>query len=85
MIFNRIASVDETVNHIIKTCSKLTQKEYKIDWVGKIIHSELFKSLKVDYAIVIYEALCFNVTQSWMNGAPNENETHSCRFASQAC
>ena len=35
--------------------------------------------------IVIYEALCFDVAQGQMNGAPNENRTHSCRFASQAC
>ena len=35
--------------------------------------------------IVIYEALCFNVAQGRMNGAPNETRTHSCRFASQAC
>ena len=31
---------DETVNHIISECSKLTQKKYmsKHDWVGKGIH-----------------------------------------------
>ena len=34
--------------------------------------------------IVIYEALCFDVAQGWLNGAPNETRTHSCRFASQA-
>ena len=31
--------------------------------------------------IVIYEALCFDVAQGRMNGAPNETRTHSCRFA----
>ena len=36
-------------------------------------------------AIVIYEALCFDVAQGRMNGAPNETRTHSCRFASQVC
>ena len=25
------------------------------------------------------------VAQDWMNGAPNETWTHSCRFASLAC
>ena len=37
------------------------------------------------YSVVIYEALCFDVAQSQMNGAPNETRTHSGRFASQAC
>ena len=35
--------------------------------------------------IEIYEALCFDVAQGQMNGAPNEIRTHLCRFASQAC
>ena len=35
--------------------------------------------------IVIYEALCFDVAQGRMNGVPNDNQNHSCRFASQAC
>ena len=35
--------------------------------------------------IVIYEALCFDVAQGRMNGAPNKTRTHSCRFASQPC
>ena len=34
---------------------------------------------------VIYKALCFDVAQGRMNGAPNETRTHSCRFASLAC
>ena len=34
--------------------------------------------------IVIYEALCFDVAQGRMNGAPNETRTHSCRFATIA-
>ena len=34
---------------------------------------------------MIYEALCFNVAQGQMNGAPNENRTRSCRFASLTC
>ena len=41
---------DETINHIISECSKLTQKEYKTrhDWVGKVIHCEMCKKLKFD-------------------------------------
>ena len=31
--------------------------------------------------IVIYDALCFNVAQGCMNGAPNETRTQSYRFA----
>ena len=34
---------------------------------------------------VIYKALCFDVAQGRMSGAPNETRTHSCRFASLAC
>ena len=34
---------EETINHIIRDCSKLSQKEYKTrqDWMGKVIHREL--------------------------------------------
>ena len=42
---------DETINHIISECSKLAQKEYKTrhDWVGKVIHWELYKKLEFDH------------------------------------
>ena len=42
---------DETVNHIIKECSKLAQKEFKTrhNWVGKAIHREQCKRLKFDH------------------------------------
>ena len=36
-------------------------------------------------AVVIYEALCFDVAQGRMNGVTNETWIHSCRFASLAC
>ena len=36
-------------------------------------------------SIVIYKALCIDVAQGLMNGAPNETRTHLCRFASLAC
>ena len=44
--------IDETTNYIIRECSKLAQKEYKTrhDWVGKVIHRELCKKLKVDHS-----------------------------------
>ena len=38
-----------------------------------------------EYLYVIYKALCFDVAQGRMNGAPNETRTHSCRSASLAC
>ena len=43
---------NETINHIISECSKLAQKEYKVrhDWVGKVIHWEMCKKLKLDHA-----------------------------------
>ena len=39
---------DEIINHIISESSKLAQKEYKTrqDWVGKVIHWELWKKFK---------------------------------------
>ena len=42
---------DETINHIISKCTKLTQKEYKTrhDWVGKVIHWEMCKKFKFDH------------------------------------
>ena len=60
---------DETINHIISECSKLTQKEYKDrhDWVGKVIHWEMCKKLKFDHADKWY----------MHNPAPVlENDTH---------
>ena len=39
----------------------------------------------LDTPIVIYDALCLDVAQGHINGAPNETRTHSCKFASEAC
>ena len=38
---------DETINHIIRGCSKLPQKEHKtrLDWVGKLIHWDICKQM----------------------------------------
>ena len=60
---------DETINHIISECSKLSQKEYKTrhDWVGKVIHWEMCKKFKFDHANKWY----------MHNPAPVlENDTH---------
>ena len=35
--------------------------------------------------VVIYEALCFDVAQGGRNGAPNETQTHFCRFVNLPC
>ena len=42
---------DETINHIISECSKLTLKEYKTtnEWVGKVIYWEMCKKFKFDH------------------------------------
>ena len=42
---------DESINHIIRKCSKLAQKEYKNkhDWVGKVIQLEMCKKFKFDH------------------------------------
>ena len=44
--------VDEMVNHIIIKFSKLIRKGHKSkdDWVEKVIHWELWNSLKFDHA-----------------------------------
>ena len=47
----RVGDRDETIDHIISKCSKLTEKDYKTrhDWVGKAIHWESCKKFKFDY------------------------------------
>ena len=42
---------DETMNHILSECSRLTQKEYKTKhyWVGKVIHKELCRKYEFDH------------------------------------
>ena len=44
----RLCSENETINHNMKECIKLVQKEYKIrrDWVGKVVHWELGKKME---------------------------------------
>ena len=44
----------EMINHIISECSKLAQKVYRHDWVGKGIHWEMCKKLKFDKAKMQY-------------------------------
>ena len=60
---------DETINYIISECSKLAHKEYKTrhDWVGKVIHWEMYRKFQIDY------------TNKWYmhNPAPVlENDSH---------
>ena len=60
---------DETINHIIRECSKLAQKEYKTrnDWVAKEIHCEMCKKFNSDH------------TNKWYMHNPAsflENNTH---------
>ena len=42
---------DETIKDKISKCSKLAQKEYKTrhDWMGNVIHWELWKKFKFDH------------------------------------
>ena len=50
--------------------------------------SVVFKDVEIFYLTcgkIIYKALCFDMAQGRMNGAPNETRTHSCKFASLAC
>ena len=59
---------DEVINHIISKCSYLEQKENKTkyDWVGKVIHWDL------------YNKLTFDQTTNWYMHKPEsvlENET----------
>ena len=69
---------DEKINRIISQCGKLVQTEYKSrhDWVGKVIHWELYKKLK------------FDQTNKWYRHKAEffpENETHNinCVFEIQ--
>ena len=64
---------DEIINHIISECRKLAQKEYKTrhNWVGKVIHWEMFKKLKFDH------------TNKWYMHNPGsvlENDTHKLQW-----
>ena len=64
---------DETINHIIRKCSKLAQKGYKArhDCVGKMIHREMYKKFKFDDA-----------NEWYMNNPPPilENDTHKLQL-----
>ena len=49
-------------------------------WFLKILHLRFDPNIFIidNVGYVIYKALCFDVAQSRMNGAPNETRTHSC-------
>ena len=61
--------------------------EFSFSLIG--CHTKIMRSvcptIYHNWKEVIYKALCFDVAQGRMNGAPNETRTHSCRFASLAC
>ena len=57
----------------------------RVGLLVKLANRYTTKGARVFFGIVIYKALCFDVAQGRMNGAPNETRTHSCRFASLAC
>ena len=60
-------------------------KRLELTHVGllvKLANRYTTKGARVFFGIVIYEAICFDVAHGRMNGAPNENRTHSGRFAS---
>ena len=42
---------DETINQIFSECSKLARNDYKTrhDWIGKVIHWEMYKKFKFDH------------------------------------
>ena len=72
---NKISSVfhakkEETINHIVRECSNLTQKEFKSkhNCVRKVIHWELCKKLKFDHTTIWYmhkpESVLENETQN---------------------
>ena len=76
------------ISHIISECSNLAQNENKTkhDWVGKLIHWELCKKLKFDYANKLYmlnpESVQENEMQKLLrvffldtNGSPNLGQT----------
>ena len=60
--------------YAIKLCFKLGKKA-----------TETYGMLQTAFGVVIYEALCFDVAQSQMNGAPNEIQTHLYTVDSLAC
>ena len=68
---------DEVINFIEKTM-KTWRVEFTAGWRS-------LAGTTIQRRGVIYKALCFDVAQGRMNGAPNETRTHSCRFASLAC
>ena len=71
-----------SLEYISSYCIDRLKMDINIDIIDILNNFSMF--LGYEY-IVIFEALCFDVAQGRMNGAPNETRIHSCRFASQAC
>ena len=78
---------DETINHIMNECSKLTQKEDKngLDWVGKVIHWEMCEKFRFDYTNKRYvhnpAAVLKNVTYElqWDSDIKTDHQTSARR------
>ena len=71
--------------HLQTDCFVVSQLFSVARHVGRLKLGSKPTQLYVRLSIVIYKALCFEVAQGRMNGARNETQTHSCRFASLAC
>ena len=75
---NRMCKYPMEKNSVSKKKKKKKKKK-------KILRLKMISGERKREGEVIYKALCFDVAQGQMNGAPNETRTHSCRFASLAC
>ena len=56
-----------------------------IGWFKSYLRHGYFNTRSLCVCVLIYWAFCLDVAEDRMNGAPNENRTHSCRFASLPC
>ena len=66
---------------LVLDASLINIRHYKV----RIKGNECWYTIKQsNQQIVIYKALCFDVAQGRINGAPNETRTHSFRFDSLA-
>ena len=75
-----------SVMHTLTTPIQISSGPYKDIHIYIQIHTYIHTYDQfATIHIVIYKAFCFDVAQGRMNGAPNETQTHSYRFASLAC
>ena len=84
----RVHLCEFQIMHGVKQCTTWQSIDYYdlTNHNGYLPRLELLRSRYTHHKLlVIYKALCFDVAQGRMNGAPNETRTHSCRFASLVC